>query len=351
MAAPLVTVLITTYNYGRFIEQAIDSVLSQDFPPDEVEIVIIDDGSTDDTGERVKKYGSLVRYFFQANGGQAVALNAGFARASGKIVALLDADDLLLPGRLARIADAFLQNPAVGMVYHRMLEWNMETNERRETTFPLVSGDVKTRPALFLSYEPQATSCISFRRASLNGLLPIPEHIRMLADGYLVDLMPFVSPILAIPEVLAVYRVHGKNHFYADDKEMLAEVRRKKLKMRQILVDAMHKWLADNGYTSRQLPVRIFLNCWDLYLQSEGFLIEPPGRLRFFWWIVKRNHTDSVSQTWRFTLFNYVTAIPALFFGYSNMDLMYRWRLSVLETTKRGCRIISRRPKQNSLSY
>jgi glycosyltransferase involved in cell wall biosynthesis len=335
MSIPLITVLITTYNYGQFLEEAIDSVLAQEFPQEKVEIVVIDDGSTDGTGERVKKYGSRVGYFYQANGGQAAALNAGFANAHGEIVALLDADDLFLPGRLARIEEAFKQKPELGMVYHGMLEWNMETNERRESTFPLVSGDVKTVPDLFLFYEAQATSCIAFRRAALSQLLPIPEHIRMLADGYLVDLIPFLCPILAIPEPFVVYRIHGKNCFYTDSRRVPTEVRKKTLKTRRILVDAMRKWLADSGYTKKQVPVRVFLAQWDLYLESEGFLIQPPGRLRYFWWRVRRNQVDSIRQTWRFTFFNYLTAAFALVFGYTKADEMYEWRTRTLETTKR----------------
>ena len=157
----------------------------------------------------------------------------------------------------------------------------------------------------------------------------------MLADGFLVDLMPFVAPILAIPDVLAIYRIHGENHFYADDRRALIEIKKKKLEMRRVLVDAMHKWLADNGYTKRQLPVRIFFSSWDLFLQSEGFLIEPPSRLSFFWWRVRRNHADRPGQTWRFTLFNYLTASLALIFGYKKADSVDEWQARTLKTTKR----------------
>src|SRR6476646_7317531 len=104
MSVPLISVVITTYNYGRFIEQAIGSVLSQEFPAEQVEIVVVDDGSTDDTAERVKKYGSRVRYLQQENRGQAAALNFGFAKARAEIISLLDADDYFLPGKLARVA-------------------------------------------------------------------------------------------------------------------------------------------------------------------------------------------------------------------------------------------------------
>src|SRR5262249_10020117 len=123
MIAPYVTVLITTYNYGRFIEQAIESVLSQVYPADRVQIVVVDDGSTDDTWEVVKKYGSRIEYYLKENGGQATALNLGFEKANGEIVALLDADDLFLPEKLRRIGEAFERDLRLGMVYHQTREW------------------------------------------------------------------------------------------------------------------------------------------------------------------------------------------------------------------------------------
>ena len=69
MTTPVITVLITAYNYGQFIEQAIDSILSQDYPADKTQILVVDDGSTDDTSERVKRYGSRIDYFQKPNGG------------------------------------------------------------------------------------------------------------------------------------------------------------------------------------------------------------------------------------------------------------------------------------------
>src|ERR1043166_8636595 len=75
--APFISVLIGTYNYGVFIEDAIDSVLRQTFAPGETEIVVVDDGSTDDTRERLKRYKGAIRYVYKENGGQASALNVG----------------------------------------------------------------------------------------------------------------------------------------------------------------------------------------------------------------------------------------------------------------------------------
>jgi len=326
MATPLFTVLITTYNYGRFIEEAIDSVMSQDFPLDKVQILVVDDGSTDDTSERVKKYGSQVEYLYKPNGGQASALNFGMANARGEIVALLDADDLFLPGKLARLAEVFEKDPALGMAYHRFQEWHVDTGERGEYTFVPLSGDVRTMPDFFLGYHPMATSCTSYRRTSLAPLLPIPEGIRMLADGYFVLLIPFLAPVLAISEFHAVYRLHGTNSFYADERQIPAEALRKRLQQWQILMGATKEWLENSGRTRKELSVRCFLDRWALHDEELGFRLHPPGRLRFFLFLVRHNHTFRSLQTWRLTLANYVYALLSLIFGYGNARRMNEWR-------------------------
>lgn len=326
---PLLTVLITTYNYGRFIGEAIDSVLAQDYAQERVQIVVVDDGSTDDTADQVKKYGERVEYFYQANRGQASALNLGIDRARGEILALLDADDLFLPGKLARVAEAFEQNPDAGMVYHRLQEWHMQSGERRDSQYPLVSGDIYKAPEQFRSYYSHPTSCISFRRAALHEVLPIPDRIRMLADGYPVSLIPFLTPIVALPEVLVVYRLHGKNCYFADENALSREGRKKRQREWAILIDCMREWIAARKSTD-ETAVRDFLARWNRYQKREEFEINPPGRLRFFWFVVSENHAWAHAQTRKFTLFNYLTAVAALGFGYKNEPLMQRWKLRIL---------------------
>src|SRR5580765_3000865 len=117
MNAPLVTVLIDTHNYGQYIEDAVESVLAQEFPREQREILVVDDGSTDDTEERLKKYSDSIRYLRKKNGGQASAFNVGFAEARGEIIATLDSDDLWLPNKLRRVCDIFEKNREAGMVY------------------------------------------------------------------------------------------------------------------------------------------------------------------------------------------------------------------------------------------
>jgi glycosyltransferase involved in cell wall biosynthesis len=325
MSRPVISVVMATYNYGRFIEEAIDSVLSQEYPQERVQIVVVDDGSTDDTAERVKKYGSKIVYFRKPNGGQASALNLGFAEARGEIIALLDADDYFLPGKLARVAEAFERNPGLGMFYHPFLEFDMETKEQRVSKFPpLISGSPFEDLKKFVWYAGPGT-CASFRRKFLDRLLPIPEEIRMLADGYLGSLIVFVAPILAVPECLSGYRFHGKNAYHADGNQSV-EARKKRLPLYQVEFGAMRRWLADNGYTRKQIPVRVFLDCWNIYLEGEGFLLKPPSRLRFFWWTVRKNHADSRVQGWKFTVLRYLTCLSALILGYGKADQVDKWQ-------------------------
>ena len=90
MTTPFVSVLIDTYNHERFIEEAIQSVLSQDFPASEREILVVDDGSTDRTAEILRKFASQIRILRKPNGGQASAFNLGIPQCRGEIVAFLD---------------------------------------------------------------------------------------------------------------------------------------------------------------------------------------------------------------------------------------------------------------------
>src|SRR5579859_3686163 len=103
---PLITALIDTYNHERYIEQALVSVLEQGLSAEELEIVVVDDGSTDGTAKVVERFGARVKLVRKKNGGQASAFNAGFAESRGEIIAMLDGDDWWAKGKLAAAAEA-----------------------------------------------------------------------------------------------------------------------------------------------------------------------------------------------------------------------------------------------------
>jgi glycosyltransferase involved in cell wall biosynthesis len=313
---PYITVLITAYNYGQFLEEAVDSVLAQDYPMEKVEILVIDDGSTDDTAERMKKYGPPVEYLYKPNGGQASALNYGFARARGEIVTLLDADDLYVPRKLKTIAEAFEKDPALGMVYHRVEIWYMDGGKREDWYFAEVSGDIHREPRKFVSYLTPPTQAICFRMSYLNLLLPIPEEIRMLADCYIAALIPYRAAVLAIPEALAIYRIHGANAHFTTGNQARLDPAKSKLGVWQIVVATMRKWLADNGYTRKQAPVGAMMDLWEIMLEQEEFKISAPGRVRFFLYLLKNYLHQAPMIGWRLALINHIDALGALVVGY-----------------------------------
>ena len=98
-ANSVVTAVIPTYNYGRFVAEAVESALAQTYSP--VEVVVVDDGSTDDTAERLQPYRGRIRYLYQENRGLSGARNAGMRAARGEYVALLDSDDTWKPEKIA----------------------------------------------------------------------------------------------------------------------------------------------------------------------------------------------------------------------------------------------------------
>lgn len=228
MDKPLVTVVIAAYNYGRFIEEAINSVLSQDYPADRIEVLVVDDGSTDDTPERVKKYGSRIRYFRKPNGGQGSTFNLGFQNAHGDIVSLLDADDYWFPDKLSTVVEEFVKHPDVGVVYHPLREYHEQTGEFKDFPFTPISGFVPSNLKHVVVYDGVMTTS-SFRRTVLQQLLPIPEVLRNQADGYLGNLAIFLAPVVAIDRPLAVYRIHGKNLYFKSGASAEAEHLRRRL--------------------------------------------------------------------------------------------------------------------------
>ena len=114
MGNQLVTVVMPTYNCAGYAGEAIKSILAQEYKP--VEIVVVDDGSTDDTREAVRRFGNRIKLIERHHGGPAAARNTGIEAAKGELIAFLDADDLWRPNKLALQVPLF-QNPDIGLVY------------------------------------------------------------------------------------------------------------------------------------------------------------------------------------------------------------------------------------------
>ncbi len=121
MPSPLISVIIPAYNNRDYLGEAIQSVLTQDYP--NVELIVIDDGSTDDISDVLAAYAGRLTTQFQANAGMPSARNAGYRLASGSFIAFLDCDDLYTPGRLSTQMSAFDEDPALDCVQGHMQQF------------------------------------------------------------------------------------------------------------------------------------------------------------------------------------------------------------------------------------
>lgn len=217
---PLVSVLMANYNYAKYVGEAIESVLCQTY--ESFEVVVCDDGSTDNSREVIAKYAERdprVRLVAKENGGIGSALNAAYAASQGEIICLLDADDVFLPEKLARVVEALRRAPQCGACLHRIIKMYPD-GRTFGCPVPVVfvegwmgpealrgGGIPKTLPSKSI---PEASG-MSFRRVVTEAIFPVPSRIRIMADGYVCYAAQFVSEFCAVPEVLAKLRVHGHN--------------------------------------------------------------------------------------------------------------------------------------------
>jgi glycosyltransferase involved in cell wall biosynthesis len=228
-SAPLVSVVIDTYNHEAFIGRAVRSVIEQDYELGAVEVLVIDDGSRDGTAKQLSVFADQVRLVRKENGGQASALNLGVSLVKGDIVAFLDGDDWWHPRKLQSVVDYLLRNPGVGMVGHGIVEVGADGSQRALRPGELIRFDLNSEsgPATFKRVTCfLGTSRLTCRRSVLEQLLPIPEALVIEADEYLFTLGGAVAEVAVLDEPLCYYRLHGQNLYQFGDYDP-ARIRRK----------------------------------------------------------------------------------------------------------------------------
>ena len=215
MTTPAVTVLVDTYNHERFIEEAIQSVLQQDFPASEMEIIVVDDGSTDRTAEILRKFEPRVRLLRKTNGGQASAFNVGIPEARGEIVAFLDGDDWWKTNKLSAVMVAFRANPEAGVVGHGIIQVDHDS-QVGSVLSPETPGyfDMGSTAGaqVFRNYMCfLGTSRVAIRRQTLNRVLPVPESLRVEADEFMSAVSVALQGAVLLSQPLTFYRLHDRN--------------------------------------------------------------------------------------------------------------------------------------------
>jgi glycosyltransferase involved in cell wall biosynthesis len=212
--ADLATVVISNFNYGRFLGSAIESALAQSHSS--AEVIVVDDGSTDDSRTVISSFGDRIKPMFQTNRGQASALNAGFKASNGQVIIFLDADDTLLPTAVEKAVQC-CQAPDVVKVHWPLWVVN-EQGRKTGRLIPqgtLPEGDL--RPTLVregpLTTATPPTSGNAWTRPILEKLLPIPTDYRICADEYLYALAPAFGVVRRVSEPQGTYRLHGQNGY------------------------------------------------------------------------------------------------------------------------------------------
>jgi glycosyltransferase involved in cell wall biosynthesis len=199
MTGPLVSVVVPVYNGERYLGEALDSILAQDYDP--FEVIVVDDGSDDGGAELARARD--VRVLVQANGGPAAARNAGIAASRGSFVAFLDQDDLWVPGKLAKQIEMLVRRPDLGFVFA-----HMEIFLEPGAAWPAWAAT--TRPnASTPGYTP---GTMMTRRELYTTLGGFDTRYRSISDAeWLLRARRAGIEDEVMPDVLLRYRIHHSN--------------------------------------------------------------------------------------------------------------------------------------------
>jgi len=284
----LVSIIITNYNYQAYLREAIDSALQQTHP--EVEVLVVDDGSLDDSRSIIDSYGARITPVYKTNGGHLSSVNLGFEKSHGDVAIFLDADDALLPDAAAQHA-ARLSDPSVvkSSGYLRVVD-----TDGRLTTHAIPgrlspSGDYRAATLKWGLdvYRGTFTSGNAWSRAFLTRVMPLPDRdaIDNLIgpDGYLAAVDVLFGRVESIDAPVGRYRIHGSNngpvnfHFGAAHLRKRLECRRRRTEF-AVQTAARLGLNIDTRRFSR-------LNDWKLNLMNQALTLmeqdAPPPFVEF----------------------------------------------------------------------
>jgi glycosyltransferase involved in cell wall biosynthesis len=231
-----VSIIINNFNYAEYIGFCIESAIAQTYQ--NIEVIVSDDGSTDNSRAIIESYGSSIITTFKCNGGQASALNAGFLRSSGDLVIFLDADDILWPNCVAEVVRHWRSDLV-------KLHYNLEVIDAAGKPVgclylkpPLPRGDQRQKLLTYGTVVSMGMSGNVFPRTFLNQVMPMPEvGWERGADTYLFNLAALTGQIGAIDEALGGYRAHGNNVSAKVKKGKVNKAALRKFLQREILTD------------------------------------------------------------------------------------------------------------------
>lgn len=276
---PVVSVIIPTYNYARFICEAIESILASSFPLNEIEIIVIDDGSTDDTAEKVKVYEAKVKYILQDNQGKAWATKVGIEHARGKYIFNLDADDLFLPEKLQKVVEVFEKDRDCVHVAHPAIGWNVDDNIKAAEPVPSVILGRKMLGKDLLTYFYKKGILFGggstfAARAEVLKQLVIPKEVDMFIDEYLVVGTLKQGYSFFIEEPLSIWRIHGQNFSQksSSDNSYKLNLKRSVASVEAVLANLSHAVIEEEIKVLYQLKEQVLILFLKEKIQEKSLL-------------------------------------------------------------------------------
>jgi glycosyltransferase involved in cell wall biosynthesis len=205
---PLVSIVVPSYNHGRYLKEAINSILSQSYKS--VELIVIDDGSTDNSRDIIAAYGKQFHWELQENQGQVATLNRGWLMSKGDIIGYLSADDLLLPDSISAAVDCLRQHPDAALCYSDFNLIDPDSAIVRRVTAP----ECSYRDMVVKMLCPPGPGAFFRRSAFEKAGLWHTGYKQMLDFEYWLRL-GLHGKFVRIPRTLAAYRVHPGSQSFA----------------------------------------------------------------------------------------------------------------------------------------
>ncbi len=216
----MASIIVNNYNYECFLQEAIDSVLNQTYS--NIEVIVVDDGSTDNSREIIASYGDRITPLLKENGGQTSAFNTGFRSSHGQVVLFVDADDKLYSNTVEKVMSLFDESDVVHV--HWPLREVDEHGRKTGHIWPrdtLPEGNLRE---LVVDKGPEGYLCSpttgnAWARRFLERVFPMPEVEREFgigsasADAYLAAIAPLFGHIKVILQPQGIYRIHGRNDY------------------------------------------------------------------------------------------------------------------------------------------
>jgi glycosyltransferase involved in cell wall biosynthesis len=326
---PKVSIIIPVYNCELYITQAIESVLNQTYT--DYEIIVIDDGSTDNTHQVLQPYMKKIRYFYQENKGLSATRNQGIKMAKGELIALLDADDLFLYYKLQEQVAIFDAQPNIGLVQSG---WRV-VNEKGEKIQDVEPWHKSPELDLvsWLKWKATNPSAMMFRKEWLEKVNGFNENLRRLEDFDIVIRLALAScQATWFPKVAVCYRQHRGNM----TRNLLAQTE-------------VEEKILDELFSNPNLPEKIqhlerelrygslIWNCWCLY--KSGYFAEMADYLHKSLKFSPVSVLKTICE-WLYS-FHYYASLENHSFNSVSLNQIPEWQLLINQIMPNGLPVVS----------